>query len=92
MKYTTSFFIAAVAILASLQVVLGFAPVSPASTSVSSSSVASSTRLNFFGAAKDDGSPGDYLCPVSSILDVFLFRFTVHTNDCLFCWKSMTNG
>ena len=91
MKYTTSFFIAAVAILASLQVVLGFAPVSPASTGVSSSSVTSSTRLNFFGAAKDDGSPGDYLCPVSSILNV-LFRLSVDANDGSFCWKSMANG
>lgn len=26
----------------------------------------STTKLNFFGQAKDDGSPGDYVCKVST--------------------------
>ena len=47
--------------------VQGFAPV-PTSGGVgvvvvSKKSMTSSTELNLFGAPKDDGSPGDYLCP-----------------------------
>mmetsp|Transcript_18144 Transcript_18144/g.49522 ORF Transcript_18144/g.49522 Transcript_18144/m.49522 type:complete len:105 (-) Transcript_18144:186-500(-) len=35
----------------------------PASVSSSSKAAATSTQLFFFGQPKDDGSPGDYLCP-----------------------------
>ena len=41
----------------------------------------STTKLNFFGQAKDDGSPGDYVCKVSIVLCVdeirCLTRFTL---------------
>ena len=56
-------FLAAVAVV--LQLAVGFT--TPSSLGVASSASAatqSSTRLNFFGTPKDDGSPGDYLCLV----------------------------
>eukprot|EP00538_Stauroneis_constricta_P000033 CAMPEP_0119560064 /NCGR_PEP_ID=MMETSP1352-20130426/13909_1 /TAXON_ID=265584 /ORGANISM="Stauroneis constricta, Strain CCMP1120" /LENGTH=96 /DNA_ID=CAMNT_0007607945 /DNA_START=95 /DNA_END=385 /DNA_ORIENTATION=+ len=41
---------------------MGFTVMTPTSRSIASPAQASSTRLNFFGAPKDDGSPGDYVC------------------------------
>lgn len=43
------------------QTTTAFAPVS-LQTTAASTSTSTSTQLFFFGAAKDDGSPGDYVC------------------------------
>ena len=64
MKSFTAVFLMAMIAMLSSTLVQGFVPVSTnGGVAVSKSSITSSTKLNFFGAPKDDGSPGDYLCP-----------------------------
>ena len=67
MKSFTALFVMTILAMFSSTLVQGFAPV-PTSGGVgvvvvSKQSMTSSTKLNLFGAPKDDGSPGDYLCP-----------------------------
>lgn len=66
----SSFWIVSLALLASLQLFVQGFTVVPHHTPLTrtASPAVSSTRLNFFGQPKDDGTPGDYLCPVSSLL------------------------
>jgi rubredoxin len=49
-------------LLSLLSLIRGFAPITIPSTAAVRSGP-SSTQLYFFGQPKDDGSPGDYLCP-----------------------------
>lgn len=53
-------------LLSLLSLIRGFAPITIPSTAAVRSGP-SSTQLYFFGQPKDDGSPGDYLCPVRCI-------------------------
>ena len=70
-----------VGLLLVVQTAVGFAPLPSTNVVVSSSS--SSTSLFFFGQPKDDGSPGDYLCPVSLHLSL-LWWISIGVMPCLF--------
>jgi hypothetical protein len=63
----TSLFLT-IALLACLQTVLAF---TPRTTTSLVSAQASSTSLYFFGAPKDDGTPGDYVCKVRYSISIW---------------------
>lgn len=54
-------------LIATCTLTLGFAPLSTSAGGRSVRTIEeSNTKLFFFGQKKDDGSPGDYVCKVSS--------------------------
>jgi rubredoxin len=63
MKITTFLLLAALCLLQLVSTAAFVAPSQHRSNAVTAASQStSSTQLFFFGAAKDDGTPGDYVC------------------------------